>query len=896
MTPTNRLARWLRERYARAQERLGLRAWFAPEILPLDVWVNRLFHESSIRTPTSVQLLTEEQTLSVWRELIRADTMSPLLNLVATTKSAWQAWRAMKSWCFSEEILSSEAIAELDLTHENRVFIRWAKQFATRCQRNEWIDPASVIDVLIDRCHRGQLAFPPEVIWYGFDACTQQEARFCAALRENVPLVEMASASTQGSHAVCVSFVDRVREVEAAAQWGRALLERDPHCTIGVIAAELDVYRDEIQTRFEQVLCPSTIIENRDTTTPLFSLSLGNTLSDYPLASTALQLLVCSMRDDDIEFDVLSEVICSPMIRGATSERTARSRLIRRIAKSELLEIPHSAFFAVRPVYEWRRELALCPELEALFRRVGTFIEQHMEPKRSSDWAHVFAELLQMWGWPGEFSLTDEEHRAISAWHEALLRLAQMDDVADERNDAMTARDALSHLKLLVEAMRVQTDNDAAQVHIVSASEAIGLVFDHVWILGVHDRAWPEAKMPHPFLPLTLQRRAGMSAALPAMQREESFKQFQTVLGAASHVTVSYPRQIDDEECVASPLLAQCDVERRDRDDENRSIDAHESNRSVAQIVYESKLIETIVDDRGPRYEQNAIKGGTSLFKDQAACPFRAFARFRLGAEERHLATLGFSARERGIFVHAALQELWMTLKQSQALQELPEPMVQSLIETVVDHALSSTMTSMTQAMKQRWLKLERRRLVRILGAWLEVERVRSPFEIVELEKTYPVRIGTLQGETRIDRIDRTAKGDRVILDYKTGTYGIKWIDERPDEPQLFLYQTTQTEPVSALMIAAINLRNPRLYGVERVEDGVKVTSLPSGAIRELKGEPTQDVTWEALTIQWRTALERLADEFVQGVARVDPKKDETTCRSCSFSSLCRVYEQRGIE
>ncbi|HUV95908.1 MAG TPA: hypothetical protein VMV98_00420, partial [Acidobacteriaceae bacterium] len=46
---------------------------------------------------------------------------------------------------------------------------------------------------------------------------------------------------------------------------------------------------------------------------------------------------------------------------------------------------------------------------------------------------------------------------------------------------------------------------------------------------------------------------------------------------------------------------------------------------------------------------------------------------------------------------------------------------------------------------------------------------------------------------------------------------------------------------------------------------------------------------------EWRTTLTRLAEDFVAGVAVVDPKKGRETCRYCAQGLLCRIREAEGV-
>ena len=55
---------------------------------------------------------------------------------------------------------------------------------------------------------------------------------------------------------------------------------------------------------------------------------------------------------------------------------------------------------------------------------------------------------------------------------------------------------------------------------------------------------------------------------------------------------------------------------------------------------------------------------------------------------------------------------------------------------------------------------------------------------------------------------------------------------------------------------------------------------------------PVKD--WEDLSDQWRTNLERLAEEFLSGEASVDPLAN--SCTFCGLQPLCRIDEQRQVD
>ena len=73
-------------------------------------------------------------------------------------------------------------------------------------------------------------------------------------------------------------------------------------------------------------------------------------------------------------------------------------------------------------------------------------------------------------------------------------------------------------------------------------------------------------------------------------------------------------------------------------------------------------------DGQAPALATKTPKGGTRILADQAACPFRAFARHRLAAEALEEPVEGLDARARGLLLHTLMKELWTELKGSAGL------------------------------------------------------------------------------------------------------------------------------------------------------------------------------------------------------------------------------------
>jgi probable DNA repair protein len=358
---------------------------------------------------------------------------------------------------------------------------------------------------------------------------------------------------------------------------------------------------------------------------------------------------------------------------------------------------------------------------------------------------------------------------------------------------------------------------------------------------------------------VALQKKAGIAEASAegslALDRRitEGWK------GAAGEVVFSYSIKDEDRELSASPLIA-------DVPEGGAEAPAFPRYRD---LVFRQQSLSTQEDSRAPAVQVRRIRGGTKVLADQAACPFRAFARWRLGAKPLETPVDGLDAAKRGVLLHALMKNLWGLLKDSAALQGAVGP----AIEQAADAAVKEL------GIEGRFAELERARLARLARAWLEVEKGRAPFAVVSIEEKRDLRVAGLEFSSRIDRMDRLEGGGHALIDYKTGQVSRQgWLGERPEEPQLPIYAVHATQDVDAVTFARLQPGKMGFSGYGR-EKGL----LP-------KVEQAKD--WNGLVRSWKNEIEALGAGFASGEARVDPKKLLQTCRKCDLQTLCRVSEK----
>jgi ATP-dependent helicase/DNAse subunit B len=142
----------------------------------------------------------------------------------------------------------------------------------------------------------------------------------------------------------------------------------------------------------------------------------------------------------------------------------------------------------------------------------------------------------------------------------------------------------------------------------------------------------------------------------------------------------------------------------------------------------------------------------------------------------------------------------------------------------------------------------------------------------------------------RLDRVDELPDGRRVIIDYKSrAPLAGAMIGERPEEPQLPLYLVAGEPSAVAVAFAQVKAGDMHYVALGR-DDGL----LPGSVAFPAPRMKVAHRSWDELVQAWQTDLAGIANSFLTGSARTNPKKYPHTCRNCEFRSLCRIEERAG--
>lgn len=486
--------------------------------------------------------------------------------------------------------------------------------------------------------------------------------------------------------------------------------------------------------------------------------------------------------------------------------------------------------------------------------------ENNLTNNKPSYWANIFNEKTADI-WQNLTNLTVEEGILIERFHQLLNDFSSL----DINIKTQSYKKAVSLLKSIATKTIYQPKlKYDAKVQILGALEAAGLNFDYLWVMDLTDKTWPTAPQPNPFIPVSLQRQHNMPHA--SSQRELEFCQTltQRFQRSAKEVIFSYHTQNKDAELAASPLLK----------DLPKLTQYTWDTSEFEFYAYNPEPLEIISDTKAPSIQlSETVHGGSRILKLQAMCPFKAFAECRLHAKALEKSELGLDAKTRGILVHKLLENSWKKFKDQQTLCSYSEAELKLGIKQLVQRTLK-TVTNQTLA------QLEQKRLEKLLYDWLTLEKTRLPFKVIAEEQAQTVSIDTLTDlKLRVDRIDQLEDGSLLIIDYKTGKASPNdWYGDRPDDPQLPLYCISSNTPIQGIVFAQVKTGELKFKGITNIIEtipNVKTTN-----------------KWEETLAHWHTSLTKLADDFYNGQAEIDPKYGiNTTCKQCQLQSLCRIYD-----
>ena len=853
----NGLARYLQDIHALQQIESGKSAWQTPEILSWSVWCRQLWERVLITGDVDKSLIGSHQSLYLWQDIIQSSRLGQnLMQLAATARQAQQAYNICKQWqidTYPEDLfLNDDAFA----------FKSWRESYDLRLKAKQLIDEVSLASELLQYPQILSAIKTRPVVFFGFDELApDQEKLMSVVLAMNEDC--RRQPTLKRNHALQVlPFQNEAEELQAMSDWVQHCYAEDENAQIGIIVPNLANKRQQIVEQLEKRLCIKNLLELGSLTRLPFSVAIGRRLHEYPMIAIALELL--QLNAFRISVDSLSTILRSPYLSEYESEVANRHLLDAEVRQSGQT---HISLKNLLLIHEELTPEFQCPRFIQSLTEFFEILNQLKGRHNCFKFTAVFEQALKSMQWPGSRTLDSDEYQTLESWYQAIQRFSQLDVVLKHQSKAS----AVALLRGIVREIRFQPRSPASRIHILDVAGASGMQFDYLWFQGLHDQQWPKRQTVNPFIPLQLQRSAGVPGAVPETIPVTAAALTDEIIESAGSVILSYPMTEQDRALRPSPLI-------RQRMSTGRYWPSLED---YADKLYQSRDLVQRIDATAPSIPADIkISGHSALFKDQSLCPFRAFAKHRLNAVALNDSDIGLSAIDRGLLLHRSMQLIWRTLKDSAQLRRLTEQVLNDRIQEAIKRAIDEASVRLEETFAEKFTVIEQQRLFHLIKDWLELEKQRSGFSVIATEKGHHVLFNNITLHMRIDRIDQLDDGRILIIDYKTGPVtAAVWEGERPADPQLPLYAvTTDTKP-SALLFAKIKPGDSAFIGLAEDENILDKIKAP------------KEQAWQDKLEEWQSVLQVLADEYLNGIARVEPAVN--ACRICDLQSLCRIHRKQ---
>jgi ATP-dependent helicase/nuclease subunit B len=888
--------------YAATQLERSRQAWRTPDVRPLRAWLERESFRAAEAGASSARPLRPPEEWLLWREATAEATRDTEWSLGDhLAEPLRRAARVMADWHIPDSVLEAAD------TPEGDVLSRALRRLEERCRAARAAPSHELAARLRSWTPDRPAAFA------GFTEATPARRtlaeswaqRSVASAQAGEDLLAERVAAAEGAAYVSRAS-DAIEELELAAEWCRSKLVGDAQARLLVVIPDLPRRGAEAQRVLAQALEPHRVLAVMDgpPASRVLAVEGGERLSSSPLVRHALTTL--RFLAGTLEFEALSEWLRASFWRApADAERAQLDAWLRCTLRIEVTAPDLGRALEAVPGALSVGAKALDEALRAAARVLGP-LEERAPP---AEWARRFDEALGAAGWPGVRSLSSAELQTRARFAELLA-------------DFLSLGVHLGHLSgyravHLFEALAERTvfapaSGDAA-VTLTSALEDPVVHYDGIWVAGLHADAWPPPVSIDPFIPLAAQRRAGIPSASALGTASRARELLARWRRSTPELNLSWPAWGEERAYLASPLLAAFPQREPRR--------ALERFSPLERTIRRARRIERFEDEAGePWPARLPLPGGVRALEHQARCPFRAYAELRLACVPIETPRPGIDPRERGRFLHRALELLWQRLADSSRLEaahrrgELPRSIELSVAQAAEERlrarhpaipgssampagevppaALSpGALPAAELALRAQWQR-ERARAVRLLSQLLALERERPPFRVLALERSARLELGGALMDVRIDRIDELADGGRVIFDYKTGRPALPdWLAERITDPQLPAYLLAAGE--RAVAIATVGLSE---QGVAYRGLADRAGRLPQIEPLERESPPGQSGAgsaeldaWRTQLGRWRAALEHLAGEFLSGAAAVHPVAE--ACRRCHLQVFCRIAE-----
>lgn len=859
LASTERVSRHLKMQAALLQSVSGKRAWFAKgKISTVSQWIEQAW----LDLLPDEQLLFPVQELAVVKGVADRSGLLPD-NLISSTSTARRIAQGYSQ--FIKFKLPNDP-DRFKFKREYEVFWQWRELIEEDCRKHGCVFRAELPARVLGAIDAGDIAAPRKIVLVGVLYMNPSEKAVFDLLESLGTEVVTIDFEEQPEAPSLVRAVSQVDEFEHVSTWVNETLKpyiQTPQAapSIALLVPDMRAYQAPLVEALTMTVSPASLLPpvNGVEAREPWDISSGATLGARPMIRAAMAILSLSERRADL--DTFSRVLRSDWVGGSKEEGPRRSVADVWLRENNGLNMTGQDF--LRAMQACNTE---CPNFTERLGKVltaQTDVDGDLFP---SEWAEFFCQSLSIMGWPEAETLSSANYQTLEAWEEALKVFRSL----DYQLGACSYERAFMWLREIIDTRQFQPRlSHVAPVAIMSYADAVGLHFDHVWVLGATNQVLPLPADPNPFLPIELLAEAGVPEATSEGQLAKALRMVQALKATSAQVTVSSHEHDDRGGNVgASELFGPWPASQRC----GAMWEGFQGNEvgMLNREDYVEEDVPPVADD-----EKAALTGGVSIFKNYAHEPFFAFACNRLKANPFPVPAVGFDPRIQGTMLHLCLELFWKDVRSQEALKALTDEALGVKVGEAIEAASLQLLYKLQWRYGRQLIRLEQSRLKSLLLSWMEVEKQREwPFEVIAFELRTEVDVFGVPLNVTLDRTDRISPPGtepfNVLFDYKSGAnFTFSTLNSSSlKEPQLPIYATCVgpsamgVTSVDGISLAQVNAKQMRFH-----TRSASTAHLIPG--RASKSDVSTPAAWTAQVACWRECLAEMAYGFLQGNGRL---------------------------
>ena len=852
LTANQRLAMQIKQAWGQLSQDQNTPVWRSPRVMSFEHWLMFIWDELKDQNHPLVSQLSIVGTMQsqyYWEKVIAQSDESvdkSFASMAANCLDLLQRWNID----FNDITESSSSLDK---------FKNWAIQYQKHLNKNQLVTAPQASQLIADCFLAGALNKESQINLYGFQSISPLQQRLLEITGEKYRLIQ---SNNQPVRAKRIECADPTAEFAAASKWAASELLKNPNQRIGILVPDLNNCLAQVVRIVNEALAQ----QNCSTAV---NISAGVKLSDTAIIQSAFNCLdlfnfelplsrwLTILNSPFNLFEKLPvqfKVDCELKLRASRSHKIGLDKFIQ-VVRGQQSRIENSDELqnTIEPLYSFQQ-----------YNR-----ENQANQHPFSQWAAILDKTVKQLGWPGLSEPSSIQYQQIQQWDKLLTKLAELDNLGIEVGRSK----ALYFLNKLAAEQLFHPQTGDAPLQVLGLLEGAGLVFDKLWVTGMHSGNLPTSGSIDPVLSANFQRQHQMPFSVPEKELTIAKSLLSSFKENTDQLFISYP--LSDGKTPLEPSTLIKDIEPQDI----TVLVGHMKTASWLQQPDQTDLLEESGYAFNPVFEP--IRGGSSILKNQSTCPFNAFAIHRLWAHDLDEPSIGLEAMDRGSIVHEILHRLWDNWKTSSVLMDLTDEQLLRQTENTVKAVLLEQAKTHSWLQGINYLALEQQQLSKMVLQWLAVEKQRPGFDVIATEQKITMNFGDLKISLSLDRLD-VVDGHPVVIDYKTGNVSsTSWHGERPKDPQLPLY-----------VLASEPMPEGCFFGHLK---GTKFKFLGISKDPVITGLKTLD-DWQLQIDDWQKAINHLAQEFIQGKASVTKYHDSEFNFQTELLPLNRWQERNDIQ